>query len=369
MYASISGKWLGHGVVFLVGANFFGPTLRSRKSYSRSHICVGIVLTLFVYIASLNHCVAANTTLTLSDTFMSLDENIWSLSSYQACNAASDASCRYNGSGTLYINGEGSSAMMTMAGSWASVSNVQYTIVKTTSCSDQFLMISKLDEASIYWDWSSVTDTAVFVWDCDVKTIIPSSSTTSSTQSCSIYTTYKVEVTIENNAVSFYDPLCGTITALDSIGASSDPLFVYIGSDSDVYGSGTYSDGQWTSFEISGTCTALWCLLPTPTPTLTPFPSVSVAPAISPSQVPTLQPSPNYLTLSQDISCSTAGCAASATFSGNYDFSAATLSITNLFGDFASSSEYADVFVNGVDTFVDCSTGNDCGAPDVHERH
>ena len=110
---------------------------------------------------------------------------------------------------------------------------------------------------------------------------------------------------------------------------------------------------------------------PSPTPSFYPTlkPSVSVVPTIFPSQVPTQQPSPNYLTLSQDISCSTQGCAASATFSGYYDFSVSTLSITNLFGDFASSSEYADVFVNGVDTFVDCSTGNDCGAPDVHERH
>lgn len=71
-----------------------------------------------------------------------------------------------------------------------------------------------------------------------------------------------------------------------------------------------------------------------------------------------------WLATSKDVSCSTAGCQVSATFD-YYNFSAPFLSITNLFGDFGSSSEYADVYVNGMSTSMECSASTDCGTPET----
>ena len=74
--------------------------------------------------------------------------------------------------------------------------------------------------------------------------------------------------------------------------------------------------------------------------------------------VPTTTP----VWLNESVSCSTAGCSASATFdlNGWVTWTALHLSIKNLIGDFASSTEYADVYVGGSDIGVDCSSGNDC---------
>jgi len=107
VYACIFGWWIGHNVV-MIGL-LVSVVTRLGKT-NRSHIQVGTILTVVLGMERIKHCNATTITTTLNDTFVTLDEHIWSLASYQACNAASDASCRYDGAGTLYINGEGGNA-------------------------------------------------------------------------------------------------------------------------------------------------------------------------------------------------------------------------------------------------------------------
>jgi hypothetical protein len=163
------------------------------------------------------------------DLFDGFEDEIW---------ASMPSTMSYDG-GSLLVTGD--SARMRTSEMY-SVSRIRGSLNKDEGCDDHFVMLST--NPSETWSWGSSSTAIKFVWNCSTKYIYASSGAVNTT--CSDYRSYDIDIQIDGSTATFADDGCAELSIGDTLLASGDPLYVYIGADCDG------CTAEWYDLEING---------------------------------------------------------------------------------------------------------------------
>ena len=182
-----------------------------------------------------------------TDSFDAFDDALWDVLPTSPSHTYMD--------GALRISGDaGSSTLVPMRSQTThDVQTISGSFNKNDLCSDHFVLLSPLADAT--FDWFSSVDTARFVWNCDTKYIYTEAG--SSSEPCGGLGDYEIEIEVTPTQLIFRDDACADVTAPNPFGTSD--LYVYVGADQDTPG----VSSDWFEFEVNGgvcaqDCAGVW---------------------------------------------------------------------------------------------------------------